>query len=76
MAEKLLGKSAAVPPGAAEGAAPAVKKQRESGEFVNMRKNTISRLFHGLLAAAVCLTFTPLPTASAATVLTENKTGT
>lgn len=71
-----MGKSAAVPPGAAEGAAPAVKKQRESGEFVNMRKNTISRLFHGLLAAAVCLTLTPLPTASAATVLTENKTGT
>lgn len=41
-----------------------------------MRKHTISRFFHGLLAAAVCLTFTPLPTASAATVLTENKTGT
>ena len=41
-----------------------------------MRKHTISRFFHGLLAAAVCLTFTPLPTASAATVITENKTGT
>lgn len=41
-----------------------------------MKKHTISRFFHGLLAAAVCLTFTPLPTASAATVLTENKTGT
>ena len=48
----------------------------ESGEFVNTRKHTISRFFHGLLAAAVCLTFTPLPTASAATVITENKTGT
>ena len=41
-----------------------------------MRKHTISRFFHGLLAAAVCLAFTPLPTASAATVITENKTGT
>lgn len=41
-----------------------------------MKKHTISRFFHGLLAAAVCLTFTPLPTASAATVITENKTGT
>ena len=41
-----------------------------------MRKHTISRFFYGLLAAAVCLTFTPLPTASAATVITENKTGT
>ncbi len=75
MTEKLLGTSSADPFGA-DKERDCAKISYESGEFVNMRKHTISRFFHGLLAAAVCLTFTPLPTASAATVITENKTGT
>lgn len=73
--EKLLGTSAVDPFGADKERDCAKNIIRKRG-ICYMRKHTISRFFHGLLAAAVCLTFTPLPTASAATVITENKTGT